>query len=118
MKDEVSGENHSTKYLPDRVFIKTNEYLQKVMYDEILFIEADGAYTKIVTEDKNFVLSQTLRKVELKIEVPYLLRVHRSFIINTQNVDKISDGYVHIGKHRIPVSRAHRDALYKIFNIF
>lgn len=118
MRDESSGESHSEKYLPDRVFIKSSDYLQKVMYDQILYLEAEGAYTNIITEEKKYVISQTLKKVESKIEAPYLLKIHRSFIINTQNVDRISEGFVHIGKHRIPVSRAHREELYKIFNIF
>jgi DNA-binding LytR/AlgR family response regulator len=118
MKDDDAAESHAEKYLPDRVFIKNNDFLQKVMYDQILYLEAEGAYTKIITEDKNYVVSQTLKKVESKIQVPYLLKIHRSFIINTKNVDKISEGFAHIGKHRIPVSRAHRDALYKMFNIF
>ena len=118
MSDGGSGESHSEKYLSDRVFIKSSEYLQKVMYAEILYLEAEGAYTNIITEEKKYVISQTLKKVESKIEVPYLLKIHRSFIINIQNVDKISDGFVHIGKHRIPVSRTHRDELYKMLNIF
>lgn len=116
--DQQADSNQSEKYLPDRVFIRTNDYLQKVMYNQILFIEAEGAYTKIVTSDKTYVISQTLKKIASKIQVPYLLKVHRSFIINTQNVDRISEGFVHIGDHRIPVSRAHRDDLNRVFNMF
>lgn len=113
------GEIQETeKYLPDRVFIRKQEYLHKVMYQEILYLEADRAYCKVVTEKNTFMLSQTLGKIEQKIRVPYLLRVHRSFIINIQNVDKISDGYVHLNKHRIPVSRSHRDQLARVFNTF
>jgi len=116
--DQPSGQDQSEKYLPDRVFIRTNDYLQKVMYEDILYIEAEGAYTKIVTAEKDFLISQTLKIIVSKIQVPFLLKVHRSFIVNTQNVDKISEGYVCIGDHRIPVSRAHRDELNRVFNVF
>ncbi len=116
--EDQEAEDSSEKYLIDRVFIRKQEFLHKVMYEDILFIEADRAYCKIVTADNTFTLSQTLKKIEDKIKVPYLLRVHRSFVVNTQNVDKISEGYVYIGKHRIPVSRSHRDELSKIFETF
>ena len=119
MKEEVTeeGEQYVAKYLEDRVFIKTHSYLQKVMYEQILYIEADRAYTKIVTVDKAFTLSRTLKKIEAEIKVPYLLRVHRSYIINTKNVDRITEGYVYIGTHKIPVSRTHREALLNAFNM-
>jgi len=116
IEEKEIDSDSSEKYLADRVFIRKQEFLYKVMYQEILFMEADRAYCKIVTEKNDFTLSQTLGKIEQKIKVPYLLRVHRSFIINVQNVDKISEGYVHINTHRIPVSRAHRDELARVFN--
>ncbi len=115
---EETASESSEKYLPDRVFIKKNEYLHKVMYHDILYIEADRAYCKIVTLENSFTLSQTLKKIEDRIKVPYLLRVHRSFIINTHNVDKISEGFVYINEHRIPVSRSYREALGKVFDTF
>lgn len=118
LNSDTPNEELTERYLADRVFIKSKDHLQKVMYDQILYLEAEGAYTKIVTSDKNFMVSQTLKNTEAKIKVPYLLRVHRSFVVNTENVDKISEGYVHIGNKRIPVSRAHRDDLNKVFNIF
>ena len=86
--EEETSES-SEKYLPDRVFIKKNEYQHKVMYEDILYVEADRAYCRIVTLENSFTLSQTLKKIEDRIKVPYLLRVHRSFIINTQNVEQL-----------------------------
>ncbi|MCB0685368.1 MAG: response regulator [Saprospiraceae bacterium] len=118
LEKSATENTSSEKYLADRVFIRTNDYLEKVMYSDILFIEADGAYAKIVTEVKTFILSQTLKKIQSKIPAPYLMKVHRSFAINTEKVDKISDSFVLIGNHKIPVSRTYRDALFKIFNIF
>jgi DNA-binding LytR/AlgR family response regulator len=119
MEQDVKSDNlpQSHKYMDDRVFIRSHLHLEKVMYDQILYIEADRAYVKIVTEEKTFTLAQTLKKIENKIKVPYLLRVHRSFIINILNIDRISEGYVYMKKHKIPISRAHREVLYKTLNL-
>ena len=111
-------DDSSIKYLGDRVFVRKNEFLHKVMFHDILFIEADRAYCKIVTEKESFTLSQTLKRLEDKIEAPYLIRVHRSFIANVRNVDKMTEGFLHIGQHRVPVSRAHRDEITRYFHTF
>ena len=101
--------------LPDRIFIRNKGGLEKVLFTNILLLEADGAYTKIITRDKTFVLSQTLKKTEEKIMADFLIRVHRSFIINIGNVDRITDGYVHLDKYKIPVSRGRKERLLSLF---
>ena len=113
---DESNAQYSVKNLLDRIFIRDREYMYKVMYKDILYIEADGAYTKIITLQKTFTISQTLKKIEEKLKVNYLRRVHRSFIINIHNVDRLSEGTVHIGDASIPISRAHRESLWNIFN--
>ena len=106
----VSGDQ-----LGDRIFIRERSYLSKVMIEDILMIEADGAYSKIITRGKEFTLSQTLKKIEQKIQHESLIRVHRSYIINIHHVDRLSDGYVHIGERRVPVSRGFRKDLDQLF---
>ncbi len=118
IKGDTPEEEQTENYLADRFFIRNNDYLEKVMYDHILFLEADGAYTKIHTNAKSYIVSQTLGKVENKIQTSFMLKVHRSYTINTEHVDKISEGYVHIDKYRIPVSRTYKEAVNKMFNIF
>lgn len=103
------------EFLSDRIFIRNKNSLEKVFFNNIHFIEAQGAYSKIVTADKEYVLSQTLRKTEEKIKSPQLMRVHRSFIVNVQNIDRISEGFLYSGENQIPVSRTHREELLKRF---
>ena len=103
------------EFLTDRVFIRNGELLEKVLYDDILFIEADGAYTKIITAKKQFLLSQTLKKTEARITSDKLIRIHRSYMVNIRNVDSISEGYLYIRKYKIPVSRSLRDTVIRLF---
>lgn len=112
--DQVS-DNDKTEYLEDRVFIRNKNSLEKVMHSQILYIMADGAYSKIITSQKEYVLSQTLKKTEDKVLSKRFIRVHRSYIVNVQNVDRISEGFLYIGKHQIPVSRGQREELMRLF---
>lgn len=113
-------ESHSVKeknheILEDRIFIKNRDSLEKVLFSKIFYIKAEGAYTKVVTEEKEYILSQTLKKTEERITANYLFRIHRSFIININNVDRISEGHLYIGKNRIPLSRTYRDEVLQLF---
>lgn len=109
------GHNNSIEYLTDRVFIKSNSALEKVLFKNILYFEANGSYTKIKTLQKEYLLSQTLKKTEDKLIKNTFLKVHRSYIINVENVDRITDGYVFLSGNKIPVSRQHKEDLLKLF---
>lgn len=106
-------ENH--EILKDRIFIRHKDSLEKVLFENILFIKADGAYTKVITKDKEYILSQTLKKIEAKISAKNFMKIHRSYLINVQNVDRISEGYVYILNEKIPVSRGHKEELLRLF---
>ncbi len=112
--DRVTGKDE-TEYLEDRVFIRNKNSLEKVMHSQILYIMADGAYSKIITSQKEYILSQTLKKTEDKVLGKHFIRVHRSYIVNIQTVDRISEGFLYIGKHQIPVSRGQREELMRLF---
>ena len=101
---ESNEEENDLEFLTDRIFIRHKDSLEKVLFSNIFFIKADGAYTKIATAEKEYIVSQTLKRIEEKIATPNLLRVHRSYIVNIHNIDRISEGYVHIGNEKIPVS--------------
>lgn len=100
-----------SEQLDDRIFIRNNEALDKVMYQDILYLKADGAYTHIVTRDKEYIVSQTLKKVEGRIKNRDIFRIHRSYVVNIKKIDKITDGSVHIYSTKIPVSRSYREFL-------
>ncbi|CAN0601307.1 unnamed protein product, partial [Ectocarpus sp. 12 AP-2014] len=93
--------------LNDRIFVRDKGKMIKIVLTDILYIEADGAYSRIVSKSKSFVLAINLRNLENKISNSILMRVHRSYIINLQEIDSIADNYVHINQKNIPVSRTH-----------
>ena len=75
--------------------------------------EAKGDYIVIKTEDKNYIVHSTLKKIEVKLPEAYFLKVHRSYIINLKKIIDIEDNSVLIKKDVIPVSRSKRPELMK-----
>ncbi|WKL49610.1 LytTR family DNA-binding domain-containing protein [Flavobacterium pectinovorum] len=98
-------------------YINIDRRLIKIEFALVNIIEAKGDYIHIKTENKNYVVHSTLKKIEEKLPKDLFLKVHRSFIINTKKIIDIEDNSVLIGKDVIPVSRANRPDLMKRLNL-
>ncbi len=97
--------------LEDRVFIRSQKKLIKVMLDEILYIEAERNYCNIVTSDQNFTIVSPLNAFCEKMVSKDFLRVHRSYVVNIKKLDAVADAHLEINKKRIQVSRMFKEDL-------
>jgi two-component system LytT family response regulator len=98
-------------------FVKINQEMVKILLDEILFIEAYGDYVKVVTEeDSNLVLS-TMKSFENDLSKDKFIRVHKSYIINIDKVERFNSKFAEIGVTKIPLSRNKKEDLIKALAI-
>jgi len=86
-------------------FIKADNSLVKIMYADVLFVEALQNYVTIHTTAKKYISYLTFKSVEDYLPVDAFIKVHKSFIIAANRVDSIDGNEIHIGQHRIPISR-------------
>ncbi|MEC4003993.1 LytTR family DNA-binding domain-containing protein [Flavobacterium sp. SUN052] len=98
-------------------YINIDRRLIKIEFATVNVVEAKGDYILIKTENKNYTVHSTLKKIEDKLPTDLFLKVHRSFIINTKKIIDIEDNSVLIAKEVIPVSRANRPELMKRLNL-
>ncbi len=107
-----SIEENDAYLLSDRLFIKVKDRMKRLFFKDILWLEADDYYCKVVTPDSEFLVTKTLKKFsEAFLSRPEFMRVHRSYIINLQHVEEIGEVHLFIGKKQIPVSRNFREEL-------
>ncbi|EMS35308.1 Sensory transduction regulatory protein [Mariniradius saccharolyticus AK6] len=99
--------------LEDRIFIRTNGKLVKVMLDEILYLEADRNYCHIYTKDQDYLIVNTLNIVCEKLTSKNFLRVHRSFVVNLKKLDAVADSYVEINNKVLPIGKIYKEDLMK-----
>lgn len=59
-------------------------------FDEVLALQAEGVMVWIVTAQRRFLATQTLRSVEATLPVPCFQRIHRGAIVNTDHVRKMT----------------------------
>ena len=94
-------------------YINIDRRLIKIDLPSIYLIEAKGDYIKIKTENKDYLVHSTMKKIEEKLPSSLFLKIHRSFIINIKKIIDIEDNSVLIQKDVIPVSRSKRPELMK-----
>lgn len=97
----------------DFVFIKTDGKIYKILYDELMYAEAQGNYTRIVTKNNILMPKMPFSGFEELVPVTQFLRTHRSFIINRSKIDHIEGNRVFIGNAEVPIGSNYRDMLFK-----
>lgn len=97
----------------EHIFIKSNLKKLKIFTSKIKWIEAYGDYVKVVTEDENHLVLSTMKSFESELSKERFIRVHKSFIINIEKVDKFNSKFAEIGVTKIPLSRNKKEDLVK-----
>lgn len=73
--------------------------------NEILLLKADGLYTKIYTETKQFMVREILKEVVEKLSKEKFLRIHKSFIVNMDKVTSFNSKEVTVADQVLPLRR-------------
>jgi DNA-binding LytR/AlgR family response regulator len=110
---QINLETQVEPELKNDFYVNIDRRLIKIDLPSIYLIEAKGDYINIKTEDKDYVVHSTLKKIEEKLPDSLFLKVHRSYIINVKKIIDIEDNSVLIKKDVIPVSRSIRPELMK-----
>jgi DNA-binding LytR/AlgR family response regulator len=111
--NSLGNEVHNTPDVENDFYINIDRRLIKIDLPSIYLIEAKGDYIKIKTENQDYTVHSTLKKIEEKLPDSLFLKIHRSYIINLKKIVDIEDNSVLIKKDVIPVSRSKRPELMK-----
>jgi DNA-binding LytR/AlgR family response regulator len=100
----------------DHLYVKTGYEQVKVFYEDILYLEAAGNYVTFVLKDKNVLSRSTFIEAINLLPSKKFVRVHRSFLVAVNKIDKVERQQVTINKTLIPVSEAYSNDLTSILN--
>ena len=98
------------------LYVNIDRRLVKILMPDIYLIEARGDYINIKTDQKNYIVHTTMKKIEEKLPQELFLKIHRSYIINVKQIIDIEDNSVLIKKDVIPVSRSNKPELMNRLN--
>jgi DNA-binding LytR/AlgR family response regulator len=102
---------------PDALFIKTDSKFFRIPFQDILYAEASGNYSKIVTVSTNYLPGIAFSTFEKQLPAPQFIRVHRSFIINQSRITRIEGNRVYVQNIEIPIGSNYKETFLKHLGI-
>lgn len=109
--NKVLHKTSDLEVLDDRIFVRHNGRMVKIMLEQILYIEAERNYCNIITTIGKFLVVNTLKTLESKLSKHSFIRVHRSFIVNMSKLDAVADSHLEIDRKVIPISKSYKELL-------
>lgn len=110
---------HSQKEAPvprQEVFIKSGYEFFKVSLPEITYIKSDADYTEVYVGGKTILSSEPLRYWLEILPSDQFTQVHKSYIINTDKIEKVSGPNVHLGNDMVvPIGRTYKESFIQRF---
>jgi two-component system LytT family response regulator len=101
----------NTDETSDHLYVKTGYETVTVLYEEILYLEAAGNYVTFVLKDKKILSRSTFVEATNLLPSAKFVRVHRSYIVAVNKIDKLERHQVTINKIAIPISEAYSQHL-------
>lgn len=97
--------------IKDYLFLNVQKKKVKILFSEILFIESQREYIKIVTTKKEFLSKMSTHEIEALLPVHLFRRIHRSFIVSINKIESYTADMVEVNGISIPIGRGYRDTM-------
>lgn len=91
------------------IFIKIDNKLEKLIFSEIMFLEAMENYVAIHTSEKKLITHSTLKRMSETLPPAEFVQTHKSFIVNIRAINSIEGNLLNIGRHQVPISKYQKD---------
>jgi len=106
--------NYISNAQPDYIFVKTEYRLEKIMLNEIIYIEGMRDYRRIHTVNKRVMTLQNFSEFEKLIPPGIVCRVHKSYMVAINKIVSIERNRIKIADQLIPVSETYKEVFYQI----
>lgn len=109
LKREKTGEASK-----DYLFVNIQLKKVKIRFAEILYVESQKEYVKIVTHDNSYLTKMSTNEIEQLLPDSLFKRIHRSYIVAIDKISSFNSEMVEINELRIPVGRGYKEVLEKL----
>ncbi len=114
LRNTQETENQTTakeeeNYKSAFIYLKEDKLMVKVLLSEILYLESQKNYVKVVTENRTVITHSSISAMEQRLPESKFLRVHRSFIIALDKIEAFDTNHFEIGGAFIPIGRNYKE---------
>ncbi len=115
LKDKAKA--YDVLFEKEKIIFKEGHNVVSINANEVVYLEAYGDYTKIVTEKKSHLTLVSLSNLFDSLPSGKFVRIHRSYIIALDKIKSINTKKADMGNNILPVGKTYARETRKIFNI-
>jgi len=105
---QKTNESHEIK---DFIFLNVQKKKVKILFSEIIYIESQREYIRIITTKKEYLSKMSTHEIEDLLPAHLFKRIHRSFIISVSKIESYTAEMVEVNGVSIPIGRGYRDII-------
>ncbi|MEP5339418.1 MAG: LytTR family DNA-binding domain-containing protein [Algibacter sp.] len=98
-------------------FLNVDKTLHKIVVNDILYLESDRNYVTVFTKNQKLSFIDSLKNWNEKLSGKQFIQVHKSFIVNSKRVEKISGNHIFLTGNKIPIGRTYKHDLLKCLGV-
>ena len=98
-------------------FLKGDKKHHQVHFDDILYIEAYGHYTKVFLKEEMILSHEKISSFEVFLPETKFIRTHKSFIVAKNKIQQIEGNRISINEHKIPVGQTYKSNINKLLTL-
>ncbi len=91
------------------LFVKTDARLEKLIFSEILFVEALENYLAIQLPDRKLIIRSTLKTMMESLPASQFAQTHKSYLVNLNAVRSVEGNLLQLGKFHVPMARQQKE---------
>lgn len=108
---QKQDESEETK---DFIFLNVQKKKVKILFSEIVYVESQRAYIKIVTTKNEYISKMTTQEMEALLPENLFKRIHRSYIVSINKIDSYTAEMVEVNGISLPIGRGYRGTIEKL----
>lgn len=107
--------NDEIEWNKEYIFVKSNYQMRKIALKDILYFEGLKDYIQIFLKDEKhpILILTSFKKVIEKLSPQQFMRIHRSYIVNLNAVEKVEKSRIIFGDRYLPVSESNKDKFFE-----
>ncbi len=104
-------EPNESREIKDYLFLNVQKKKVKILFSEIVYVESQREYIKIVTTKSEYISKMSTHEMEELLPANLFKRIHRSFIISISRIESYTAEMVEVNGVSVPIGRGYRDVL-------
>jgi len=100
----------TTEPTEDHFYVKCDGKIEKVLFDELLYVEAMANHVILHKTDDKLIVYLTIKGILEKLPAAQFIQVHKSFIVNAGKINTIEGNMLHLGKVKITMGLSFADS--------